>query len=73
MCNVLEMSKNEMINFYEHKDVKKLMPKYKNPHFEQTQMNIPARICVIRRDDNKKFSHNFRGFNKIDDEDSDSD
>ena len=47
MCNVLEMSKNEMINFYEHKDVKKLMPKYKNPHFEETQMNIPARIGVI--------------------------
>ena len=41
------MSKNEMINFYEHKDVKKLMPKYRNPHFEQTQMQIPARIGVI--------------------------
>ena len=23
------------------------MPKYKNPHFEETQMNIPARIGVI--------------------------
>ena len=34
------MSKNEMINFYEHKDVKKLMPKYRNPHFEQTRMQI---------------------------------
>ena len=41
------MSKNEMINFYEHKDVKKLMPKYKNPHFEETQMNIPCRVSVI--------------------------
>ena len=41
------MSKNKMINFYEHKDVKKLMLKYKNPHFEETQMNIPARIGVI--------------------------
>ena len=41
------MSKNEMINFYEHKDVKKLMPEYKNPHFEETQMNTPARIGVI--------------------------
>ena len=41
------MSKNEMINFYEHKDVKKLMPKYRNPHFEQTQMQIPGRIGVI--------------------------
>lgn len=40
------MNKNEIINFYEHKDVKKLMPKYKNPHFEDTQMNIPARVGV---------------------------
>ena len=43
------MSENDdrMINFYEHKDVKKLVPKYKNPHFNQTQMNIPARIGCI--------------------------
>ena len=47
MCNVLEMCKNEMINFYEHKDVKKLMPKYRNPNFDQTQMSIPCRVSVI--------------------------
>ena len=43
------MSENNdgMINFYEHKDVKKLVPKYKNPHFNQTQMNIPARTGII--------------------------
>ena len=43
------MSENNdgMINFYEHKDVKKLVPKYKNPHFNQTQMNIPSRIGII--------------------------
>ena len=43
------MSENDdrMINFYEHKDVKKLTPKYKNPHFNQTQMTIPARIGII--------------------------
>ena len=38
---------NEMINFYEHKDVKKLAPKYFNPHFNETQISIPARIGVI--------------------------
>ena len=43
------MSENDdrMINFYEHKDVKKLVPKYKNPHFNQTQMNIPGRVGCI--------------------------
>ena len=43
------MSENNdgMINFYEHKDVKKLVPKYKNPHFNLTQINIPARVGII--------------------------
>ena len=43
------MSENDdgIIYFYEHKDVKKLVPKYKNPHFNQTQMNIPARVRCI--------------------------
>ncbi len=40
-------SDNSMINFYEHKDVKKLATKYHNPHFADTQINIPARIGVI--------------------------
>ena len=31
------------------------------------------KIDIENRDDNKKFSHNFTGFYKIDDEDSDSD
>jgi hypothetical protein len=38
---------NSMINFYEHKDVKKLATKYHNPHFADTQIDIPARIGVI--------------------------
>jgi hypothetical protein len=38
---------NEMVNFYEHKDVKKLTTNYHNPHFEDTQIHIPARIGVI--------------------------
>jgi hypothetical protein len=37
---------NSMINFYEHKDVKKLATKYHNPHYADTQINIPARIGV---------------------------
>jgi hypothetical protein len=40
-------SDNSMINFYEHKDVKKLATKYHNPHFADTKMEIPARIGVI--------------------------
>ncbi|MBC7475801.1 MAG: hypothetical protein H7263_16075 [Candidatus Sericytochromatia bacterium] len=42
------MSKsNNMINWYEHKDVKKLVTKYHNPCFPDTQINIPARIGII--------------------------
>jgi hypothetical protein len=40
-------SDNSMINFYEHKDVKKLATQYHNPHFADTQIEIPARIGVI--------------------------
>jgi hypothetical protein len=40
-------SDNSMINFYEHKDVKKLATQYHNPHFADTQIDIPARIGVI--------------------------
>lgn len=38
---------NEMINFYEHKDVKKLLTKYWNPHFEESQIAVPFRIGII--------------------------
>jgi hypothetical protein len=38
---------NSLINFYEHKDIKKYVTKYHNPHFKDTQINIPARIGVI--------------------------
>lgn len=38
---------NQMTNFYEHKDIQKLLPKYHNPHFDQTQIAIPARIGCI--------------------------
>ena len=38
---------NDMINFYSHKDIQKHLPQYHNPHYEQTQISIPARIGVI--------------------------
>ena len=38
---------NEMINFYSHKDIQKHLPQYHNPHYDQTQISIPARIGVI--------------------------
>ena len=44
----MDKSKGDtMLNFYEHKDVKKLITKYHNPRFADTQINIPARIGVI--------------------------
>jgi len=38
---------NSMVNFYDHKDIKKYVTKYHNPRFEDTQINIPCRIGVI--------------------------
>jgi hypothetical protein len=39
---------NEILNFYESKAVKKLLPKViDNPTFLQTQISVPARIGVI--------------------------
>ena len=44
----MDKSKGDtMQNFYEHKDVKKLITKYHNPRFADTQISIPARIGVI--------------------------
>jgi GTPase SAR1 family protein len=42
------MKKNgdSMINFYEHKEIQKKMTKYHNPKFEDTQIQIPARIGI---------------------------
>ena len=42
-----KQTNNEMINFYSHKDIQKHLPQYHNPHYEQTQISIPARIGVI--------------------------
>jgi len=35
---------NQIINFYEHDDVKKKLTPQWNPHFDQTQIKTPARI-----------------------------
>jgi hypothetical protein len=40
-------SGSDMINFYDHKDLKKLLPPKQNPHFEQTKIGLPARIGVV--------------------------
>ena len=45
--NKITTNNNEMTNFYEHRDIQKLLPKYHNPHFYQTQIAIPARIGCI--------------------------
>jgi hypothetical protein len=38
---------NEMINFYEHKDMKKFITNYHNPHFNDSQIKHPCRIGII--------------------------
>jgi hypothetical protein len=43
----MKKSDNEMTNFYQHKDIKKYVTKYHNPNFQDTQIDIPARIGVI--------------------------
>jgi hypothetical protein len=43
------MKKNgdNIINFYEHESIKKYITSYRNPHFKDTQMSIPARMGII--------------------------
>jgi Poxvirus A32 protein len=38
---------NEIINFYEIPDIKNKLTEYWNPHFEETQISLPARILVV--------------------------
>jgi hypothetical protein len=38
---------NEMINFYEHPHIQKLLPKYHNPHFQDSQIKVPFRMGII--------------------------
>ena len=37
---------NEMIDFYQNPQVKKMLVKYHNPGFDQTGIDIPCRILV---------------------------
>jgi hypothetical protein len=39
--------KDEIVNYYNHKDIKKYISSYHNPKFKDTQIEIPARIGVI--------------------------
>jgi hypothetical protein len=43
------MKKNgdSIINFYEHKNIKKYITSYHNPCFKDTQMSIPARMGIV--------------------------
>lgn len=43
----MDKKSDTMINFYEHKDIKKYVTQYYNPRFEDTQISVPARIGVI--------------------------
>ena len=47
---------NEMINFYLHKDIQKHLPKSHNPHFEDHQISLPARIGIIGNSGSRKSS-----------------
>ena len=47
MKKVDKKSGDTMINFYEHKDVKKMLTTYHNPRFEDTQMKVVALVGVI--------------------------
>ena len=38
---------NEMINFYETKNIKQFLTEYENPHFDSHQIKVPFRISVI--------------------------
>ena len=41
-----QTNNNDMINFYSHKDIQKHLPKSHNPHFEEHQISLPARIGI---------------------------
>jgi hypothetical protein len=43
----MKKNDNSMTNFYQHKDIKKYVTNYHNPHFEDTQISIPGRIGVL--------------------------
>ena len=42
-----EKAGNGMINFYEHKDIKKHLTVSHNPHLTETQIKLPCRVGVV--------------------------
>ena len=51
-----QTNNNDMINFYTHKDIQKHLPKSHNPHFEEHQIPLPARIGIIGNSGSRKSS-----------------
>ena len=41
------MSKGGLINFYDLKSVREMRDDSHNPHFDQTNIDIPSRICIV--------------------------
>ena len=52
----MRTNNNDMINFYTHKDIQKHLPKSHNPHFEEHQISLPARIGIIGNSGSRKSS-----------------
>ncbi len=52
----MRTNNNDMINFYSHKDIQKHLPKSHNPHFEDHQISLPARIGIIGNSGSRKSS-----------------
>ena len=56
MKTKLNDNPNQMINFYEHKEVQKLLPTYHNPYEAVSGIKFPARIGVIGSSSSGKTS-----------------
>ena len=41
------MSKGGLINFYDLKAIKEMRDESLNPHFDETNIEIPSRICIV--------------------------
>ena len=41
------MSKGGLVNFYTLKEVKEMREESHNPHFDETDIDIPSRICIV--------------------------
>jgi len=52
----MKTNNNEIINFYQHKEVQKLLPTYHNPYENLSGIKFPARIGVIGSSSSGKSS-----------------